>query len=139
MPAYAPNADDLKERYLRDAIETASPAVRLTMIYDRLLLDLRRADQGFEAGDLKLVNDSLIHAQECILTLRTTLKLDGWEAGPRLAALYDFLHRELVAANMDKDRQRSLHVCDMVAKLANAWQHAADAAAEPVEVAGGVV
>ncbi|HZU80811.1 MAG TPA: flagellar export chaperone FliS [Acidimicrobiales bacterium] len=139
MPAYVVNAEDLKARYMRDAIETASPAVRLTMIFDRLVLDLRMADQGFENGDLKQVSDSLIHAQEVLLTLRTTLRADEWEAGPRLAALYDFLHRELVAANMGKDRQRAAGVADMVAKLSGAWHQAAETvAAGPLEVAGGV-
>ncbi|HXY28940.1 MAG TPA: flagellar export chaperone FliS, partial [Acidimicrobiales bacterium] len=119
--------------YLVEAIETASPAVRLTMLYDRLELDLRRADDGFEAGDLKAINDSLVHGQEILTTLRTTLRADVWEGAARLGTLYDFLHGELLGANLAKDRARMQAAAALIAQLATAWRQAASTGADARE------
>ena len=42
---------DLRARYLADSVATASPARLLTLLYDRLLLDLHRAGSALESGD----------------------------------------------------------------------------------------
>jgi flagellar secretion chaperone FliS len=119
-------AQELRSRYLTEAVQTATPAGRLVMLYDQLELDLLRADQAFEVGtDLKEISDRLIHAQEIILTLRETVNPDVWDGAPRLIALYDYLNAELLGANLDKDRQRAANVADHVRQLATAWRQAA--------------
>jgi flagellar secretion chaperone FliS len=134
--------EDLRRRYLNDAVQTASPAARLGMLYDRLQLDLSRADAGFESNDMKTVNDNLIHAQEILLALHGTLQTGQWEAASNLAALYMFIHGELVGSNLDKDRQRATVASTMVAQLADAFRQAAETAnASTVKegaLAGGV-
>ena len=112
-------------RYLAEAIDTASPAVRLTMLFDRLDLDLRSADAAFASGAIKDVSDKLIHAQEIVLTLRDTLDPDSWEGAPRLAALYDHLHGELVGANIGKDRKRAAAAEGFLHQIGQAWRSAA--------------
>jgi len=136
-------AEELKQRYLTEAIVTASPATRLTMLYDRMVLDLARADEGFEHGDLKDVSDNLCHVQEILLALRATLRTDLWEGAGDLVALYGFLHRELVAANLNKDREQARRAGGMISELAEAWRQASQAAAseptaEPVPSVSGV-
>ena len=118
-------AADVRRRYLAEAIDTASPAVRLTMLFDRLDLDLRSADAAFASGAIKDVSDRLIHAQEIVLTLRDTLNPDTWEGAPRLAALYDHLHGELVGANIGKDRQRAAAAEVFLRQIGQAWRAAA--------------
>jgi flagellar protein FliS len=118
-------AADIRRRYLAEAIDTASPAVRLTMLFDRLDLDLRGADAAFASGAVKDVNDRLIHAQEIVLTLRDTLQPDTWEGAPRLLALYDHLHSELVGANVNKDRQRAAAAEVLLGQIGQAWRDAA--------------
>src|ERR1700683_3701400 len=101
-------AAEMRRRYLTEAVQTASPAVRLTMLFDTLELDLARADKAFSEGsDLKTISDHLIHAQNILVALRDTIDLDAWEAAGRLQALYDHLYTELVKANLDKDRSRA--------------------------------
>jgi flagellar secretion chaperone FliS len=126
MPSETVQTEDLKRRYLAEAIETALPAVRLSMLFDRIALDLGRADAGFDRGDLKGVNDGLVHAQEILLALRGTLRIEEWEGAPRLAALYDHLHGELVQANVTKDRPRARTAAALVGQLAGAWRQAVD-------------
>jgi flagellar protein FliS len=125
----ASQAAKIQQRYLADAVETAAPAVRLTMLYDALELDLRRADAAFETDDLKAINDNLVHAQEIILTLRDTMKPELWDGAPRLIALYNFFLGELLGANLNKDRPRAAAVSELIARVGNAWRQAAEAVA----------
>lgn len=122
----ADQAAKLRQRYLADAVETAVPAVRLTMLYDALELDLRRADAGFETDDLKAINDHLVHAQAIILTLRDTIKPELWDGAPRMIALYDYFLAELLGANLEKDRRRAAAAAVLIAKIGDAWRQAAE-------------
>ena len=132
----ASQAAKIKQRYLADAVETAAPAVRLTMLFDALEMDLRRADAAFESDDLKAINDNLVHAQEIILALRDTIKPELWDGAPRLIALYDFFLGELLGANLTKDRLRAVAVADLIAQVGNAWRQAAEAVAVGTESRG---
>jgi flagellar protein FliS len=114
-----------RRRYLAEAIETASPAVRLIMLFDRLDLDLRSAAAAFVTGSIKDVNDRLIHAQEIIVTLRDSLQLDAWDGAPGLHALYNHLFGELVGANQDKDRDRVVAAERSLNQIGQAWRDAA--------------
>ncbi|HXQ44554.1 MAG TPA: flagellar export chaperone FliS [Acidimicrobiales bacterium] len=135
----ASQAAKLRERYLADAIETAAPPVRLTMLYDALEQDLSRADTAFETGDLKGINDNLVHAQAIILTLRDTIKPELWDGAPRLIALYDFFLAELLGANLTKDRQRAASVSELIGRVGDAWRKAAvDAVVSGEERVGGM-
>lgn len=136
MTSDARRAEELRIRYLTEAIETASPAVRLTMLFDSLEQDLARADRGFADGaDLKTLSDLLIHSQEILALLRDTLDVSAWEPAARIRALYDHLYNELVMANLEKDRARTAGVAGHVAQLAAAWREAAAAADSGTELA----
>jgi flagellar protein FliS len=137
MLAKIVTTEELRQRYLEDAIATATPAVRLTMLFDRMVLDLRRADEGFDSSDWKLVNDNLVHVQEILLALRDTLRTDTWGAGSDVAKLYTFLHAELLAANIGKERERARKAAEMIEQLAEAWRRAAENVA--TEAGPGVV
>jgi flagellar protein FliS len=141
MPASVIRAEAMKQRYLREAVITATPAGRLLMLLDQMVLELRLADEGFEAGDMKAVNDGLCHTQDILLALRGTLRTDLWDGAVDLSQLYFALYRELVEANMRKDREQVRRVFDVVADLAGAWRRAADreAGRAPAEDSAPVV
>ena len=114
-----------RNAYLEQSIATASPARLLVMLYDRLVLDLNRAIEAQETGDIMLANGNLIHAQEIVLELRTSLKMDVWEGAPRLASIYAWLHSELVRANISKDVTITRDCLKVVEPLAETWRQAA--------------
>jgi flagellar protein FliS len=118
-----------RERYLADAITTASPARLLVMLYDRLVLDLERAEQALLAADRAAAGQHLQHAQEIVLELWTSLDLDGWEGARGLAAIYSFLLTELVQANVAGDAARVAAGRGLVEPLRDAWRQAAAAVA----------
>src|SRR3954452_4404761 len=119
----------LRARYLGDAVATASPQQVLVMLYDRLALDLERAQKAVAAGDRLRANEELQHAQEIVLELLSSLHVDAWEGGPRLAALYHWLITELVQPNIKLHTTRISPGRQVVEPLRDAWRQAAAALA----------
>ena len=115
----------LRARYLSDRIATASPQQLLVMLYDRLALDLERGEDLLVRGDKQAAGEQILHAQEIVLELRATLKVDVWEGGPRLAALYVWLVQELIQANLKGDVRRVRDCRKVVEPLRDAWREAA--------------
>src|SRR3954465_11643584 len=115
----------LRARYLSDRVATASPQQLLVMLYDRLALDLERGEDLLVPGDREAAGAQLQHAQEIILELRATLKVELWEGGPRLAALYVWLVQELIQANLKGDVPRGRGCRQVVQPLRDAWREAA--------------
>ncbi len=119
------SAASLRARYMGDAVTTASPQRLLVMLYDRLALDLERAQAARAGGDRQEASGQLQHAQDIVLELRSSLREDAWEGGPRLAALYTWLISELVQANVKADRNRVTSCLQVVEPLRDAWRQAA--------------
>ncbi len=114
-----------RARYMKDTVETLSPARLVTMLYDALVTDLQRAERAIDQHDNHEANRRLVNAQAIVIELRSALKPEGWSAGPRLAALYDYLIREIVAANVAKDARRVAACRGLVEPLRDAWHVAA--------------
>ena len=125
---FPPDSSTMAARYLAESIETATPAERLIMLFDRLEVDLAHAEAGFIAGDNFTVNEHLVHAQEIVAALRVTLDVTVWPEGAQLAGLYNLWQSELLAANMEKDPARLPQVTEMVTQVAGAWRAARDRA-----------
>lgn len=118
--------------YLRDSVETASPGRLLVMLYDRLALDLERAEAACEAGDVQLAHNTLLHAQDILAELHVSLNHDAWPAAAGLAHVYEFMIAELCAANMHKEPARVANVRRVLAPLHAAWRDAAGVVDPPV-------
>ena len=115
----------LRARYMGDSVATASPQQLLVMLYDRLALDLQRAEEALVAGDRDVSHAQLLHAQEIVLELRASLQVDVWEGGPRLAALYSWVLGELMKANLKGEVRRVRDCRQVVEPLRDAWREAA--------------
>jgi flagellar secretion chaperone FliS len=115
----------LRARYMGDTVATASPQQLLVMLYDRLALDLERAEEALVAGNKEVSHAQLLHAQEIVLELRASLQVDLWEGGPRLAALYTWVLGELMKANLKGDVRRVRDCRSVVEPLRDAWREAA--------------
>jgi flagellar protein FliS len=121
-------APQLRNRYLQDSINTASPGKLLLMLYDRLVLDLARAEESLRAGERERANDLLNHAQEIVIELRVSLNVEAWSGAPGLAGLYGYLLTELIGANIARDPDRVAACRTFVEPLRDAWREAAAAA-----------
>jgi flagellar secretion chaperone FliS len=118
----------LRSRYLQDSVSTASPAQLLIMLYDRLVLDLNHAESALRDSDRTTATARLMHAQEIVMELRTTLDTSAWAGASGLASLYGFLLTELVGANVRGDADRVASCRALVEPLRDAWREASQAA-----------
>ena len=114
-----------RDTYLAATVQTASPAQLLVMLYERLNLDVERAAAALRQGEPANAHAPLLHAQEIVLELNASLKVDAWEGGPALASIYGFLHSQLVKANMAKDLKVTESCLALVAELRDTWRAAA--------------
>lgn len=112
--------------YGRDAILTASPARLLTMLYDRLVLDLRRAEVAQGEERWSAASEQLLHAQAIVAELMGSLDTSVWDGGDDLLAVYVYLHEALVAANVHRDIARTHEVLELVLPLQETWRQAAE-------------
>jgi flagellar protein FliS len=121
----------LRARYLADSVTTASPAQLLVMLYDRLVLDVARAEEALRTGDREAAAQQLMHAQDIVIELRTTLDTSTWEGAAGLAQLYAFLLTELIAANVKGDAGKVAACRALIEPLRDAWREAASTTAHP--------
>ena len=123
MTMYA-NTKQQRDRYAADAIMSASPMRLLTMLYDRLLLDLDRAEKAHETKSWAVASTNLLHAQDIVAELTSSLKVDAWDGGERLLALYTYVAGALVDANVKRDTARIRESIELLEPLRQAWHEA---------------
>lgn len=113
------------QRYATASVSTASPERLLVMLYDRLLLDLQRAHDAQLRSDRPAAHAQLVHAQDIVAELLSSLDTSAWDGGPRLAAIYGWLLTELVEANVTGSATRTAGCRDVVQPLRDSWAEAA--------------
>jgi len=117
---------DVRTRYLADTVATATPSRLLVMLYDRLVLDVDRAESALRRGDRAGASAQLVHAQDIVAELISSLDVDAWSGAAGLQSLYTFLLSELIETNMTADPERAVACRAIIAPLQEAWQAAAD-------------
>lgn len=121
--------NDPRSTYLQAAVETGGSDRLLVMLMNRLQLDVGRAVEAQEAADHQAAHHHLIHAQDIVMELRSSLDLEVWPAGAPLGALYDWLTMQLVQANIKRDVTITRACVPLVDQLTDTWREAAMAAA----------
>lgn len=111
--------------YMDASIATASPARLLVMLYERLVLDVQRGLEAQQRNDLQETHRQLTHAQDIVMELQHSLRADDFKGGRDLSALYGYLHRQLVTANIRKDQVITAECLKIVTELCDTWRQAA--------------
>ena len=110
-------------RYREANLGSMSPEKMVVLLYERILRDLEEGANALAAGDRRVFNDAVVHAQNIVTELRNALDHTvGGGVAANLDALYDFVFQELLAALADQ-QIRHLTVCrDVLAPLLEAWR-----------------
>ena len=134
-------AADARARYLADAVATATPARRIVLLYDRLWLDIQRAQAAQDSAD-PAGRDHLQHAQQIVAELLGSLDTTAWSGAANLASLYGYLLSELIGEGIEGRPGRLATVSRIVADLRASWQQAeerlSDGSAGPAREAARV-
>jgi flagellar protein FliS len=115
----------MRARYLSDTVATASPGSLLVSLYERLTLDLTRAEAAIGAGDREESASRLLHAQEIVLELWGSLDMTAWSGAADLGRIYSYLFNQLVTANVKRDAELVATCRGLVEPLLDAWRQAA--------------
>ena len=116
-------------RYRETEVLTATPGQLVVLLYDHLLLSLRRARMAMDARDIEAQGVCLEKARDVLTELLVTLDRDrGGEVAANLAALYSFLLGELVHVGVRADAARLDRVTGMIGDLRDAFAQASTSA-----------
>lgn len=120
--SYATQAGTYREM----EVLSASPGQLVVMLYDHLLVALRRTHIAMEAHTPELRSSHLDRARLVITELLATLDREaGGEVAENLNALYTFFFTEMVDLGLHPDVARLGRVTAMVADLRDAFAQAA--------------
>ncbi|MGD9957335.1 MAG: flagellar export chaperone FliS [Candidatus Nanopelagicales bacterium] len=108
--------------YTSASLNTASPQKLIVLLYERLVLDLTRAEDDIRSG--RSPHEQLVHAQEIVMELLGSLKPELWSGAAGLGNLYTYLHTQLVTANVRRDADLVATCRDLVEPLLDAWRQA---------------
>ena len=90
--------------YLRDAVMTATPEQLQLMLYDGAIRFALQARDAILAKDYSTSYEKLTRTQNIISEMQAGLNYDvNPELCERVAAIYNFLFRKLVDANVNRD------------------------------------
>ncbi|KRB79945.1 hypothetical protein ASE01_00050 [Nocardioides sp. Root190] len=124
-----PTVRSAQSAYRENSVATASPARLLVMLVERLVLDGERALAAQQAGDWNAAHQHLLHAQDIVAELESSLDADRMTGGRQLAALYQFLRNTLVQANVRRSPETTEQALGLSRQLCDTWREAAMAAA----------
>lgn len=113
--------------YKTVAVDTASPAKLILMLYDGALRFLGTALEGFEIEDVQkrneTIHNNLLKAQNILLELQRCLNhRDGGEFALNMFRLYDFMITQIMEANMKKQPGNLRPVMNMISEIRDAWE-----------------
>lgn len=111
--------------YNRDAILSASPVRLLTMLYDRLVLDLTRAETAQRDGNWPVAWENLRHADQIVAELASSLRLDAWDGADGLLQLYTYVADLIVFGNIERDADKIREAINLIEPLRQTWHEAA--------------
>lgn len=111
--------------YKRVQTATSTPAGLISLLYDGLLTQLRRAEAAIAVADFEVANEQLNLAQAIILELIASLDHSYGDIPRQLSALYEYMYQRLVQANIHKDAEPIREVEGHIMQIAEAWAVAA--------------
>lgn len=105
------------------SVSTASPHQLIVLLFEGARQAIVVARSGIEAGDLSRKGKAITKAIDIILNgLRASLNLDeGGNLAQNLYALYDYMARRLLHANMHSDMAALDEVLGLLTEIHDAW------------------
>ena len=113
-----------RDKYLETAVQTATPAQLLIMLYDGAIRFCKLGIEAIKQKKYDEANLNLCKAQDIIQEFRITLDPNA-EISANLDRLYEYFHRRLIEANVKKDTQPAEEVLHFLSELKETWVEAA--------------
>ena len=111
------------QAYQSNAVTTASPGELTLMLYNGCLRFMKAARMAMENKEIEKKNENLIKAQNIISELRVTLNME-LEVSKNMMAMYDYILRRLIEANMKNDTAILDEAEELVTGFRDTWKQA---------------
>lgn len=112
-----------RENYLVTQTLTAPPQKLQLMLIEGAIRAARLARQMWQSGDAAAASEALIRAQEIVSSLMAGLKPDvAPDLVRRVAAVYAFVHRRLIEANLRHDEAKLDDAVRVLQEERKTWQ-----------------
>ncbi len=111
------------DKLKQNAIFTTPKEELTLMLYDGALRFCNQAIIALENKDLMRVNELLIKVQNIIREFQLTLNRD-YEVSDNFAAMYDYIYRQLIEANLTKNMDILCEARDLIRGLRDIWKEA---------------
>ncbi|MCA9798937.1 MAG: flagellar export chaperone FliS [Cyanobacteria bacterium HKST-UBA04] len=121
MNQYAPYVNTYKNQ----RVETASPETLIIMLYDGAIRFLNVAKSAQADGDIETFHNHVVKAQRIVFELMASLDMEiGGEVAGNLYRLYDYLHSQLIQADLKTNVLLLDEVQTHLRELRDSWQQA---------------
>jgi flagellar protein FliS len=124
----------VRDRYLEQMVESASPEGLVMMLVEGAVNFIRRAMIAHEKERYDELNTNLIKAQNIYLELVLSLDLDAGEFADNLALVYQFIYNLLIEANMEKDIEKMKQGLKVAEQIRDLWKETIEKANEGGEI-----
>ena len=124
----------LKNPYAKiedNAVFTASKEDLTLMLYEGALKFMNQAIVATENNEMQKANGLIIRVEDIIREFQITLDFK-YEISNQLNSLYDYMHRRLIEANMQKDIGIMTEIRDMLREFRDMWKEAMSSARQAV-------
>lgn len=111
--------------YTEQMIKTASPAKLIELLYQRAIELLEGAKKDINEKKFVSANEKIQKCQDIITELNLSLDMKkGGEISKSLRALYTYMYKTLVEANVKKDLEKVEEVKGYLSELLETWREA---------------
>jgi flagellar secretion chaperone FliS len=111
------------QQYQQNTINTSTPEDLTLMLYNGLVKFLKLGHQGIEEKDVPKSNNNLLKAQSIITEFMCTLDMK-YEVSVGLMSLYEYMNRQLIEANIKKDKSIVEEILGYAEELRDTWTQA---------------
>lgn len=112
------------DKYRQTQVQTATPEQLVLMLYDGAVKFLLQAKDSMQANKIECTNKNLVRVQDIICELQYGLNKDAGAVSEQLDALYDYLYRRTIDANLTKDMSIIDEVVGLIRELRSTWMEA---------------
>jgi flagellar protein FliS len=111
--------------YMEQMVLTASPAKLIELLLQKAISVIDEAKNYIDEKDYNNANAKIVRAQDIVMELNLALDMEkGGEIAKNLRALYNYMYRTLVEANIKKDKKMLDDVKSLLEDLLSTWREA---------------
>ncbi|THE12354.1 flagellar export chaperone FliS [Bacillus timonensis] len=109
------------QAYQANSVTTASPGELTLMLYNGCLKFIKLGRKAIEENNIQDKNTNLQKAQNIIREFMVTLNMDV-EVSKNMMAMYDYMNRRLMEANLNNDLGILEEVEGLVTEFRDTWK-----------------